>query len=145
MNINRCILIIFLSLFCNLLHAQDFHIAPSLDIAAKGYCTDEQIIAEGKFTNTSHNKKTYQWYRLKNKLPTNWFVTTCVPGKCYSAEKDSGVFVLDKGKTGILDQNFFPSNSPGTAIIEFFVYEKNKRNTAVKVIFYVEAKEKFTK
>ena len=135
-----CLLTIIL--FCQTVNSQDFKISPSLYIIGKGEISDEQVIAEGKFTNTSNKKKTYQWYRIKKQLPLDWLVTTCVPGKCYSAEKDSGIFILDKGKTGILDQNFFPNNKSGSAVIEFYVYEKNKKATAVKVDFAVTVIEK---
>lgn len=123
-------------------NAQNFIISPSLKIEVKGNSKEEQVIAAGKFTNNSKTKKTYQWYRIKKQLPSNWKVTTCVPGKCYSAEKDSGFFVLDKGKTGILDQNFFPGNSKGSGEIEFYVYEKNHKLESIKVIFSAEIDEK---
>ena len=138
----KSIFLLTLILFYHTVNAQDFKISPSLNIIGKGYSTDEQVIAEGKFTNTSNQKKTYHWYRIKKQLPMGWLVTTCVPGKCYSAEKDTGIFTLDKGKTGILDQNFFPNNRSGAAEIELYVYEKNQKATAIKVVFSVVVEEK---
>lgn len=128
-------------LFRNESYAQDFQITPSLTISAKGLCSEEQVLGEAKFTNTSTQKKTYQWYRIKTKVPNNWKVSTCVPGKCYAADKDSGFFVLAAGKSGILDQNFFPQNTAGTAIIELYVYEKNQKYKAAKVIYKAEIVE----
>lgn len=134
-------IMIFFHLFKNESYAQDFQITPSLIITANGLSSDEQVMGEGKFTNTSTQKKTYQWYRIKNQVPKTWKISTCVPGKCYAADKDSGFFVLAAGKSGILDQNFFPQNTSGNAIIEFYVYEKNQKNKAVKVIYKAEIVE----
>ena len=136
----RLIVIGILTVLCafgGICNAQNFKILPGLEINVKGKSSEEQIIGEAKFVNTSNSKKTYQWYRTKN-VPSGWIITTCVPGKCYSADKDSGYFVLEAGKEGILDQNFFPVAVSGQGSVEFFIFEKNKKDQVVKVVYYAE-------
>ncbi|TAH26289.1 MAG: hypothetical protein EAZ07_04415 [Cytophagales bacterium] len=121
--------------------SQDFQILPDKVIYGKGTFKQEQIIGEAKFVNLSAEKKVYQWYRVKKNLPSSWKVTTCVPGKCYSADKESGTFTLEAGKSGILDQNFFPNNETGKAEIELWVYEKNNKSKAMKTLYIADASD----
>lgn len=121
--------------------AQDLVVTPSETIVISGNANDEQAIAAGQLINKSKSKKVYEWYRVKQNVPECWKITTCVPGKCFAADKNKGFFSLAPDEPGIFDQNFFPMKTAGNASVEVFVYEKGHKDNVLKVTFKANISE----
>jgi hypothetical protein len=104
------------------LHAQILKVVPSDSVYVFGKIQAEMIAAEARVINLSNKKQSFVWRRHKHQLPTLWKVSTCVPNKCYAADKEEGNFTLAAQSEGILDQNFFSQGHSGNAYTEIYIY-----------------------
>ena len=124
--------------------SQTFKIEPDTLITVSGFTTNEDLIAVGKFTNTTQEKRTYKWTRINKNLPPAWLSTTCVPGFCYTAEIESGTFELLPGKNGILDQNFYINGIAGVAQTTLQLYDVANPKKVVNVRYIAFVKDATT-